>query len=135
MTIDRDELLDETILRRALRLEDDERAPRFDAAAIAALATFAGPSPRALIATLVAAALTGLVAVAAWAYVFIVAPPVLDDLVAFAMPGIVALATVVVAISEVAMQPAVPLSLLAALGVAVLHSLRERREYAHAHTS
>jgi len=135
MTIDRDELLDETILRRALRLEDDERAPRFDGAAIAALATFAGPSPRALLITLVAAGLTGVVAVAAWAFVFVIAPPVLDDLVAFAMPGIVALATVIVAIAEVAMQPAVPLSLLAALGVAVLHSVRERREYAHAHTS
>ena len=135
MTVDRDELIDEAVLRRALRLEDDERAPRFDAAAIAALARFAGPSPRALIVTLAAAALTGLVAVAAWAFVFIAAPTVLDDLVAFAMPGIVAVATLVVAIAQLAMQPAVPLSLLAALAIAVIHSLRERGEYMHVDAS
>jgi hypothetical protein len=135
MTNGRDELVDEAILRRALRLEDDERAPAFDAAAIAAAAAFAWPRPAAAVVVAVAAALTGLVAVAAWAAVFIAAPTVFDDLVAFAMPGIIAAATLVVWIAQVAMQPAVPLSLVAALGVAVLHSVRERRDYAHAHAS
>ncbi|HEY3218592.1 MAG TPA: hypothetical protein VGK15_05860 [Candidatus Limnocylindria bacterium] len=132
---ERDKLIDEAVLRRALRLEDDERAPRFDVAAVAALGTFASPSPRVLVLALVAAALTGLVAVAVWAVIFVLAPTVFDDLVTLAMPGLIAVATLIMSIAEVAAQPVVPLSLIAALGVAVLHSLRERREYAHVDAS
>jgi len=50
------ELLDETTLRRALRLEADERAPLFDPAAIAA----AGRVPRRMVLVSAIAALSHL---------------------------------------------------------------------------
>jgi hypothetical protein len=130
----RDDMLDETILRRALRLDGDERAPRFDAVAIAALAR-STVSPRALAVSLVATALTGLVAAAVWSIAIPAAPGLADGAVAFALQVIVAAATLLVPIAEMAAQPAIPLSLLAALGVAIVHELRERRDHAYAHSS
>ena len=135
MTQRRDDVLDEAILRRALRLEDDERAPRFDAAAFAAMAEDAVPSPRALVVALVATAVTGLVATAVWTVALGAGPSVVDGLLGVALDGIIAGATVLAPIAEIAAQPAVPLSLLAALGVAILYELRERREYTHVHAS
>ena len=38
-------------------------------------------------------------------------------------------------VADIAVQPAIPLSLLAALGVAILHELRERREQPNANAS
>lgn len=131
----RDDLIDEAILRRALRLDHDERAPRFDAAAIAAFARDVGPTRRALAVALAATALTGLVAAAVWSVALDAAPTLLDHLIALALWAIVAVATVLAPIAEIASEPAVPLSLLAALGVAILHELRERREYAHVDAS
>ena len=64
MTDRRDDLLDESILRRALRLEPDERAPLFDVAAIAAAAR---PRTRlALVSALVAIAIGVAGAVTVW---------------------------------------------------------------------
>ncbi len=131
----RDDLLDEAILRRALRLDHDERAPRFDAAAIALLSPAGVPSPRAAVVALVATAVTGLVATAVWSIALGAGPILVDDLIALALRAVVATATVLLPIAEIAAEPAVPLSLLAALGVAILHELRERREYAHVHAS
>jgi hypothetical protein len=130
----RDDLIDEGTLRRALRLEDDERGPRFDAAAIAAFAKDAR-SPRALVVALVATAATGLVAGAVWSVALGAAPSLFDDVVALVFPAVVAIAAVLVPIAEIAAEPAVPISLLAALGVAILYELRERREYAHVDAS
>ncbi len=124
------DLIDETVLRRALRLEDDERGPRFEAAAIAALAT-SGPSRRAMLVALATTAVTGLVAASVWSVALGAAPTLVDAAVAIALQAIVAFATLLVPIAEVAAEPVVPMSLLAALGVAILYELRERREYAH----
>ena len=134
MSEGRDDLLDEAILRRALRLEHDERAPHFDARAIARLAS-ASPSRRVLAAGLVASAVTGLVAAGVWSVALDAAPTAFDGLVALALPIVVAIATLLVPIAQLAVEPAVPLSLLAALGIATFYELRERREYADAHAS
>jgi hypothetical protein len=130
----RDELIDEAVLRRALRLDGDERGPRFDAAAIATLAA-AGPSRRAFTVAAGATVLTGVVAAAVWSVAGDAAPILVDALVELGLSAIVAVATVLAPIAEIAAEPAVPLSLLAALGIAILHELRERREYAHANAS
>jgi hypothetical protein len=135
MTERPDELIDEGVLRRALRLEQHERAPHFDAQAIAALAARTRTAPPVLLVALFASALTGAVAAAVWTSVFNVAPSFLDGVIATALDGIVVLATLAISVAEVASQPAVPLSLIAALGVAILYELRERRERAHAHAS
>lgn len=135
MTDRRDDVLDETILRRALRLEDDEHGARFDPAAFAAMAQNAAPSSRALVVALVATAVTGLVATAVWSVALGAGSSVLDGLLAVALDGVIAGATILAPIAEIAAQPAVPLSLLAALGVAILYELRERREYTHVHAS
>ena len=47
----------------------------------------------------------------------------------------VTVATILLPFAETLRQPAVPLSLIAALGVAILYTLRERRERAHANAS
>jgi len=131
----RDDVLDEAILRRSLRLDGDERAPRFDAVAIAALAKATAPSPRALAVALVATAVTGLAATAVWSVALGSGPQIADRAVMFALQGVVAAATVLVPIAEIAAQPVIPLSLLAALGVAIFHELRERRVHAYADAS
>jgi hypothetical protein len=129
------ELLDETLLRRAMRLEADETVPRFDAVAIAALAARRAPTTRMLAAGLLVAGSTGLVAGAVWSLIFAAGPAIFDR----AMDAVIGLALIVASlllpVAHLASEPAVPLSLLAALGVAILHELRERREHAHAHAS
>ena len=135
MTERRDDLLDERVLRRALRFESDERLPRFDARAIALLARDARPAPRVLVLGLIAAVMTGLIAAAVWSAALDAAPTLLDSAVVTLMPGVIAVATLLVPIAQIAAEPAVPLSLLAALGVATLYELRERREHANVHAS
>jgi len=135
MTERHDDLIDEGVLRRALRLEQHERAPHFDAQAIAALAARTRTAPPVLVVALFASTLTGAVAIAVWSALLGAAPSFLDGVVAAALDGVVVLATLLISVAEIASQPAVPLSLIAALGVAILYELRERRERAHAHAS
>jgi hypothetical protein len=120
----RDDLLDEAILRRALRLEPDERSPVFDAAAIAAAAR---PRTRlAVISALVAVGLGAAGALTAWWAAAILAPAIVASAFDLVL-GIVAVAAVpATTILGIAQQPAVPLSLLAAIAVAIAHELRER---------
>ena len=125
------ELIEESRLRRALRFEADEMIPRFDVAAIKAAAT-TRPSSRVFASVLGGAVVTGVIAGALWSWLIAVAPDVGETVVATALDGVVAIATILVPIADAAMQPAVPLSLLAALALAILH---ERRERAHAHAS
>jgi hypothetical protein len=129
------ELLDETILRRAMRLESDEARPRFDAAAIAALAARPAPTMRVLSAGLLVAVITGVVTGAVWSLIFAVAPTVVDELMLRVLSIALRVASLLLPIAQIAAEPAVPLSLLAALGVAILHELRERREHVHANAS
>ena len=130
MTDRRDDLLDETILRRALRLESDERAPIFDAAAIAV----AGQRSRlAVVSALVAVGLVSMGAVAVWSAVAFFLPTVVANAFDVALLLLASLAVPASATLEIAQQPVVPLSLLAALAIATAHELRER--VGHAITS
>lgn len=131
---DRDGMLDETTLRRALRLESDERVPRFDVAAIAALAG-AGPSRAAVVFGVAACAVTALAAASTWSVIAAFAPDIVNAVASFTLDTVVAVATVLEPLAEIASQPAVPFSLLAALGVAIIHTLYERREHVHANAS
>ena len=129
MTDRRDDLLDETILRRALRLESDERAPAFDPAAIAAAAR----RPRlAVVSALVGVGLVSLGAVAVWSAVAFLLPTVVANAFDVALMLLASLAVPASAIAEIAQQPVVPLSLLAALAIATAHELRERVGHANA---
>jgi hypothetical protein len=119
-----DPLLDESTLRRALRLEADERLPRLDAAALALAAEGAGVRERrATLLSAFAVVATASVA-AALAGVFdglpltLIALLSLDPLDA-AILGMEAVAVPIDAVVRVAMQPAVPLAILAAALVAL----------------
>jgi hypothetical protein len=115
--------LDETILRRALRLESDERAPIFDAAAIAV----AGQRSRlAVVSALVAVGLVSMGAAAVWSAVAFFLPTVVANVFDVALVLLALLAVPASATLEIAQQPVVPLSLLAALAIATAHELRER---------
>ena len=123
---------DEARLRRALRFEVDESVPRFDVAAIAAAAREAGPTRRAFAVAIGAAVVVGVIAGGAWSAILAAAPGLGEAAVATALDAIVAVATVLLPLADIASQPAIPISLLAALGLAILH---ERRERAHVHAS
>ena len=123
------ELLDERILRRALRLEADERPPLFDAAAIAASAR---QRPRlALASALVAVAVTGVGALAFWSAVALLLPTAAAQLFDAGLAIVAFVAVPASTVAELVQQPAIPLSLLAALAIATAYELRER-ELAHA---
>ena len=131
----RDDLMDESVLRRSLRLEPDERAPRFDARVIALLA---GNRPLPLWTTF--SAVAGLVvmagcAIVVWSVILAFAPALLDAVMSAVVDVAIRVVTAFAPVADIAVQPAIPLSLLAALGVAILHELRERREQLHANAS
>ena len=135
MTSDRrDDLIDEAVLRRSLRLESDERVPRFDADAIAALAR---PTlqPALVLGALVLAIAIGLTASAVWSVAIADGPSLAGEGVALLLDGLAMAASLLYPAVQAATDPAVPLSLLAALGVAILHEMRTRRERVHVHTS
>lgn len=122
------DLLDETTLRRALRLEADEPLPRFDPAAIAA----AAERPRLAAATaLIAIGVTAAGAAMVWSAFAILAPAVMVQAFDVALGVVAAFAVPARTIADVVQQPAVPLSLLAALAIATAYEMRERR-VAHA---
>jgi hypothetical protein len=125
VTDPRADLLDEMTLRRALRLEADERPPRFDPAAIAAAAR---QRPRlAAVSALVALALSAVGAVAVWSTVAIFVPTLVAGAFDVGLGTLALLAVPASTIAELVQQPVVPLSLLAALTIATAYELRERR--------
>jgi hypothetical protein len=126
----RDELLDETTLRRALRLEADERAPRFDPAAIAAAAR---QRPRLAVGSaLISVVLVAVGAGAIWSAVAIFLPTVVAEAFDLGLGLLALLAVPASAVAEVVQQPVVPLSLVVALAIATAHELRERLVHANA---
>jgi len=130
VTDPREDLLDETILRRALRLEADERRPVFDPAAIAAAA---GQRARlTAVSAFVALGLVAVGAVAAWSAVAFFVPTVVASVFDVALLLVAWAAVPVSGIAEIALQPVVPMSLLAALAIATAHELRERVSHANA---
>lgn len=131
----RDDLMDESVLRRSLRLEPDERAPRFDARAIALMA---GDRPHP--SWTMFSAVAGLMVMAAcaivvWSVILAFAPALLDTVMSAVVDVAIRVVIALEPVADIAVQPAIPLSLLAALGVAILHELRERREQLHADAS
>jgi hypothetical protein len=123
MTDPRNELLDETTLRRALRLEADERAPLFDPAAIAAAARL---RPRmALVGALAALAVGTFGAVVVWSAVAILLPALVADAFDIGLGVLALVAVPASAVVNLVQQPVVPLSLLVAIAIATLHELRE----------
>ncbi len=130
MIDDRHEPLDETVLRRALRLEADERAPLFDPAAIA---TAARRRPRfAMASALVAVVLGAAGAVTVWSAVAIFLPRAVVDAFDLGLATLALLAVPASAVAELVQQPIVPLSLVVALAIATLHELRERLVHVNA---
>jgi len=118
------ELLDETTLRRALRLEADERPPLFDPAAIAAAAR--RRLRLVMVSALVALGLSAVGAFAVWSAFVIVVPTVVANAFDLGLGVLALVAVPASAIAGLIQQPVVPLSLLAALAIATLHELRER---------
>jgi hypothetical protein len=127
----RDELIDETVLRRALRLDAEERAPHFDPAAIAALARPRLGSGHAF-GLLVLAVAVGVTATTFWWNVFTDGPAVLGGTISVALEGLALVASLLYPALEAFSDPAVPLSLLVALGITIVYEMRIRREHVHA---
>ena len=124
------EPLDETTLRRALRLEADERPPLFDPAAIAAAARV---RPRiAIVSAAVAVGLGALGAVAVWSAFAILLPTVAVDAFDIGLGLLAMLAVAVSGVADLVQQPVVPLSLVVALAIATAHELRERVSHVNA---
>jgi hypothetical protein len=118
------EPLDETTLRRALRLEADERPPLFDAAAIAAAAR---ERPRiAMMSALAAISLGAVGAVVVWSAVAILLPTLVVDAFDLGLGLLAMLAVPVSGVADLVQQPVVPVSLVVALAIATAHELRER---------
>lgn len=132
-----DDLFDEARLRRALRLEVAELPSRIDVAAIAAEADASRPAfvAASLMSTVVAglagAALVSLAAAALPA----VAPALASELWSAALWTVARVAVPVMGLLAVAQQPAVPMSALAMLSVAIVFEYVQRRERLHAAAS
>jgi len=123
MTERPDDLLDETTLRRALRLESDERAPLFDPAAIAAAARV---RPRMVLVSAFAALAIGTVgAIGVWSAVAYFLPTLVAEAFDLGLAVLAFVAVPVSAIWSVVQQPVVPLSLVVAIAIATLQELRE----------
>lgn len=130
-----DELLDEGALRRALRLDAAERAPRLDAAALAVAAEREAVRERraaVLSAVAIAAVLAG---AAAFAGAFDQLPFALVALLSLdpldvAILGVQVAAVPLDAVLRIVMQPAIPLAILAAAVVALAsEGTRERNHH------
>ena len=123
MTERPNDLLDETTLRRALRLEADERPPLFDPAAIAAAGRV--PPRMVLVSASAALALGTVGAVGVWSAVAYFLPTLVADAFDLGLGALAFVAVPVSAIWSVVQQPVVPLSLVVAIAIATLHELRE----------
>lgn len=124
-------LVDEHLLRRALRLDADEVPPRLDPALIAAAAS--APRGRNDVAV---AAVVAFVGGWLWSEVFRAIVAVLaaggPDPLAAAIEVTAAVAVRLAPLAEAATHPAIPVAILAAASVAVLF---EQRGRAHAASS
>ena len=123
MSETRNDLLDETTLRRALRLEADERAPLFDPAAIAAAGRV--PPRMVLVGAFAALALGTVGAVGVWSAVADFLPTLVAEGFELGLGVLALVAVPVSAIWSVVQQPVVPLSLVVAIAIATLHEIRE----------
>ncbi|HEY6958122.1 MAG TPA: hypothetical protein VI814_04795 [Candidatus Limnocylindria bacterium] len=130
----RDDLVDETLLRRALRLDAEERAPRFDPAAIAALAR-PRLAPAHALGLAVLAVAVAVAATTFWWNVITDGPALFGEAVSVALDGLALVASFLYPALEAFADPAVPLSLLVALGITIVYEMRTRRGRVHAEAS
>ena len=127
-----DDLFDETLLRRALRLEASELPPPLDVAAIVAraedrplgLASLASS----LFAGLATAALLAVGAMTIWS----LAPAVAADTFAAAISLVALVAVSLDPAVRTLQQPTIPIAALAAVAFAVAYEYRIRKERANA---
>lgn len=122
-----DDLLDEALLRRSLRLEADERAPRFDPAAIAELAR-PRLTPPFVLATALVALSVAITTTVMWTAVAMSAAALVSGAADLLLAVLARGAALLYPLVRDATDPAIPLSLLLGLGVAIYHELSVRRE-------
>jgi hypothetical protein len=120
------DLIDESVLRRALRFEADEHPPRFDAATLVATAARERGQFGAnrMVALVAAVTLT----YATWAAIAAVAPTFLVTLLDAALALVASVAVPALLVVETAQEPVVPTSLVAALVIAIVYEMRQRKE-------
>lgn len=123
------DLIDESVLRRALRFEADEHAPRFDAATLAATAARErGPlGGNRMLALVAGVALT----YATWSAIAAVAPTFLGTVLDAALALVASAAVPALLVIEAAEEPVVPTSLVMALAIAIVYELRQRKVQRH----
>lgn len=131
MTSEREGLLDEHRLRRALRLDASELPPRLDPALIASAARGDVGRTREMV------TLAGITFAAGWAsselarvLVATLAAATGVDPLAVAIGGATAIAVRIAPIAELATAPAIPLAILASLTLAI--AFEQRRSTGHA---
>lgn len=130
-----DEILDESLLRRALRLDSDELPPRLDAAAIAAAER--SPTRRVLVlvaltaAALLAAGVGALVGVAELALAWWAGDPLGDVVLDRAIALAVAVAVPLSDLLGTLASPTTAIVSLAVVAFAVFHERTQERERVH----
>jgi hypothetical protein len=132
------ESLDEAVLRRALRLEREERPPRLDPAALRRAARGSGGTspwlPRVAavcLALLALAALSTALRTAEQLVTLVLAGPALELAIAVLNLASGPLEAVLTSLT----QPSVPLAIIAAVAIAILHERHLDRKEHHAGTS
>ena len=135
--MDEERLIDERALRRALRLDADERPPRLDAAALRAMAERPSTSPwlamvagTALALIAVAAAAAGL-RVAVELAALVLSGTALD----FAVGAVTFLSPAIELALSFVTQPSTPLAILACALLAIYYERRSEGKEQHARAS
>lgn len=128
---DRERLFDEHELRRALRLDGDERPWRLDAAALAAAARRVDARRRALVMMLGGVVATAALSVIVWAQLFALAPAAGREALSLVIGAFTGVATVLILLAQAAAEPVVPVGLVAVLAIVIISELVERRERRH----
>ncbi len=132
MTAENGPLLEEHVLRRALRLDDDEMPARLDAALIASAARASADRGREVALAATVAFVGGWLWSEAFRAIIGGLSPLAIDPVATAVEIVAALARAAAPIAETATHPGIPIAILAAAVVAVFF---EQRGRAHAASS
>ncbi|OLC21751.1 MAG: hypothetical protein AUH33_01060 [Chloroflexi bacterium 13_1_40CM_68_21] len=127
-----DDLFDEALLRRALRLESSELPPRLDIAAIAARAEDGPLGLASLASSLFAGLATATLLATGAVTISSLAPAIASDTFAAAISLIAWIAVPLEAAVRTMQQPTVPIAALAAVVFAVAYEYRTRKERANA---
>ena len=132
MTLENGPLLEEHVLRRALRLDADEMPLRLDAALIAGAARASAGRPRELVLAIVVAFLGGWLWSEAFRAILGSLVPAVIDPMATAIQIVAAVSIAAVPIVDAATHPVIPIAILTTALVALFF---EQRGRAHAASS